>query len=404
MYVVIDAMSSKVVEIIREYVLQTLAQQGSIPYRITQKQFRAATDSVVQCLESASMNRDASPRVVQREATMLALQSIPRAIADASVQLDDGPSPPPTGSADTQPAEDETSIDDLVQRELARRQEQDAAMGVTPPTQPASENPPNTREQDTSYSLPPMEMPILPSPQPASQLDTLPPQPASQPEAPPQQKDMPPPPRLVRQAPSRSLLGSQPASQHHTTPSHTVAIPHNPEESSPIRIRYTPSQPVTQMDRVVMPIWVRGEDTPFVVCSVAGTDIYLFPAAYDPRILIPRPHSIPAHSTSSEMMFTFRTPDGELIGTDFTRTDTIEISSNTVQYIDESQSTQSGILKSLSGIRVKFRDDDEYRQRVYPVDDTGLKVVVPSPENEAPIESAIGNLRSPWAISVFITY
>lgn len=399
MYVVIDSMSSKVVEIIREYVLQTLAQQGSIPYRITQTQFRAATDSVIQCLESASRNRDASPRVVQREATMLALQTIPRAIADASVQLDDGPSPPPTGSADTQPAEDETSIDDLVQRELARRQEQDAAMGVTPPTQPASEAPPNTREQDTSYSLPPREMPILSPPQPASQPAVHLP---SQPEM-----DVPPP-RLARQSSSLSPLSTQPvshpASQPHPTPTHTVAIPHNPEEASPIRIRYTPSQPVTQMDRVVMPIWVRGEDTPFVICSVAGTDIYLFPAAYDPRILLPRPHRFPEHTSSNELVFTFRTPDGELIGTDFSRTEYIQVTPNTVQYIDNPYSYQTGILKSLSGVRVKFRDDDEYRQRVYTVDDTEMKIVVPPPENEAPVESAIGNLRSPWAISIFMTY
>lgn len=381
-------MSSKIVEIIREYVLQTLAQQGSIPYRITQTQFRAATDSVIQCLESASRNRDASPRVIQREATLLALQTIPRAIAEVSVQLDNGPSPPPTGSADTQPAEDETPIDDLVQRELARRQEQDAAMGVTPPTQPASD----TRDQDTPAPIStPMDMstPLPPHPaiQPAS-TDAL------GPHIPPSHQDT--------QPTSTSYVSSQPATQVNHPTYHTIAIPHNPEETSPIRIRYTPSQTqrITQIDRVIMPLWVRGDDIPFIVCSVMGTDVFLFPSLTDPRILIPRPHQLPSTPpTTEEMVFTFRTPDGELIDTNGERAGMIHI---------QKSETTPGVLvntrirNTLSGVRIKFKDDAEYRERVYPYTDAGF-IHVPLPENEAPIESALGNLRSPWAISMFLT-
>ena len=389
-------MSSKVVEIIREYVLQTLAQQGSIPFRITQTQYRAATESVIQCLESASSNRDATPRVIQREATLLALQTIPRAIAEASTQLDDGPSPPPTGPPDSNPAEDETSIDDLVQRELARRQEQDAAMGVIPPVQPDSNTPPNTRELDTPAPIPtPMDM------------STFPTQPASIPLQDNLSNTTPLPRRDIRPTPTNQPTNqptSQPATQSNNTITHTIAIPHNPEETSPIRIRYTPSQPdgqPIQVDRVIMPIWVRGEDSPFIVCSVMGVDIYLFPSSMDPRILIPRPHQLPPNHPSGDMVFTFHKPDGELIDTNGERTGMINIQKSDAM---TGVFVNARIRHTLSGVRIKFKDDDEYRERVYPfTDDTSGLIRVPLPENEAPIESALGHLRSPWAISLFLT-
>jgi hypothetical protein len=153
-----------------------------------------------------------------------------------------------------------------------------------------------------------------------------------------------------------------------------------------------------------MPTWVRGEDTPFVICSVAGTDVFLFPSSSDPRVLLPRPHYLPEQPITKEMVFTFRTPDGELIGTDFGRTDMIETISNTVKYTDNSWGIASGILQSLSGVRVKFRDDDKYHPRVYSSNGNGLKIDIPPSENNVPIESALGNLRSSWAISLFLTW
>ena len=401
-------MASKVVEIIREYVLQTLAQQGSIPFRITQAQFRAATDSVVECLDSASTNRDASPRVIQREATLLALQTIPRAIAEASKQLDDVPSPPPTGPPDTDPVDNETSIEDLVQKELARRKEQDSDMGVTPPTQTDNHLSLQTQEHTSiiSETQPThTSTPQLPDTHPAVPPSRYIPTDNTVQQSPPSyvstQIDNQPANQPASQPINRPV--SQPANQPNNTPSYTVAVPHNPDETSPIRIRYTPSQPqrTIRVDRVIMPVWVRGEDTPFVVCSVMGTDIFLFPSSSDSHILLPRPHQLPVNSTMNEMIFTFRTPDGELIGTDFERTNLITINSSS----DPGVVVSPSIRNTLSGVRIKFKDEEEYGQRVYPFHKTSQDVIeVPLPENEAPIESALGNLRSPWAVSLFLTY
>jgi hypothetical protein len=132
-----------------------------------------------------------------------------------------------------------------------------------------------------------------------------------------------------------------------------------------------------------------------------GTDVFLFPSLEDPRILIPRPHQLPPNPSLEEMVFTFRTPDGELIDTNGERTGMINIQKSDAM---TGVFVNARIRHTLSGVRIKFKDDDEYRERVYPfTDDTPGLIRVPLPENEAPIESALGHLRSPWAISLFLT-
>ena len=398
-------MSSTIVDIIREHVLQTLAQQGTIPFQITRRQYDAATASVAECLESTSRNRDASPRDIQRETTMLALQAIPRAIAGASKQLESIPTQDThKGTSDAPPEEKEASIDNLVQQEMARRLEQDASLGVTPPPSD-SHTPPPPQHHPAGYTPDPPVYnhgaPTSPTAASPTHIPTYNQHPASQ-QPPIAPHTMTPPPiTTYPPVPPHPTTSTQPASHglEHTMNQpttirtvRTVSVTYNPDEVYPVRIQYTPDNNTRyiQVDRILMPQSIRDTSSPFMICSLNGNDIYTFQSHNHPAILKPSPHTIQRHPDENYTI-TFRNPDGDYVNTELTG---ISITKDNKIHVPATQ--------GVHGVRIKLRGKNEYSDRVY----TDGAAYTPSGSSDEPpdqIESAICTFHSPWAITVFIT-
>jgi hypothetical protein len=66
-------MEDRLIEIITKSVLNRLAENGDIPYELTQTQYSASLQAVNYCYENSSKNTDKSQQEIQRETTIMSL-------------------------------------------------------------------------------------------------------------------------------------------------------------------------------------------------------------------------------------------------------------------------------------------------------------------------------------------
>jgi hypothetical protein len=136
-----------------------------------------------------------------------------------------------------------------------------------------------------------------------------------------------------------------------------IAVPHNPEESFPIRIKYTipKEKTVVQLKKLVFPKSLTG-NTPYLVCRIGRNEIYLFPSAHNENVWDPVEHSLDL--LNDDITITIHYPNGDILSTDL---------ENHILTVKENRNIQINpeISKILTGFRIIKQGEDEPKEKVY---------------------------------------